>query len=134
MPWAAAFSYAAIAAVLLAFASGSAFAKNLCDRPEEAPQAMFDRLTKAEKLAETFRDKSYVAISDRATGTVWTFTIAGHPAHPSVVCRRPVPVGDRLELEMNVSCNAPEAACQKLLREFQDLNQRMIEAMKKQVK
>jgi hypothetical protein len=35
MPWAAAFSYAAIAAVLLAFASGSAFAKNLCDRPEE---------------------------------------------------------------------------------------------------
>ena len=35
-------------------------------RPTEQPQALFDRLTKTEKLKEDFRDKSYVAISDKA--------------------------------------------------------------------
>ena len=121
-------------ALLLVLASDAAAAKNLCDRAEEAPQALFERLTKSEQLPESFRDNNYVAVNDRATGTVWTFTVAGHPAHPSVVCRRPVPEGSGLTLEMNIQCNAPEAACQKLLRDFQDLNQRMIEAMKKQVK
>ena len=118
----------------LATAAGPGMAAELCGRPQEPPAAMFERLTKAEKLGESFRDKSYVAVNDAAKGTVWTFTVPGHPAHPSVVCRRPVQEGAQMRLEMNVQCNAAEAECQKLVQGFQELNQRMIREMEKQKK
>lgn len=113
---------------------GPASARDLCGRPTESPQAMFERLTKTEKLKEDFRDKSYVAISDKAKDTVWTFTVPGHPAHPSAVCRRPVQDGDQMRLEMNVRCDAVEAECQKLVKAFQELNQRMLQELRKQQK
>ena len=126
-------SSASLCLFLLAFA-GSACAKDLCGRPEESPDALFARLAEGEKLPETYRDESFVALNDAGAQTVWTFTIAGHPAHPSVVCRRPVQDGGKLSLEMHIRCTAREAACVKLVRSFQDLNQRMIEAMKEQRK
>ena len=123
-----------MACAALAGATGPAIAAELCGRPQETPEAMFERLTKTEKLGENFRDKSYVALNDAAKGTVWTFTVPGHPAHPSVVCRRPVQDGAQMRLEMNVQCNAPEAECQKLVRGFQELNQRMLRETEKQKK
>jgi hypothetical protein len=111
-----------------------ALAQDLCGRPAEQPQVLFGRLTKTEKLKEDFRDKSYVAISDKAKDTIWTFTVPGHPAHPSVVCRQPVQDGAELRLQMNVQCNAAEAECQKLVTAFQELNQRMLREMRKQQK
>ena len=109
-----------------------ALAQDLCGRPREEPQALFDRLTKTEQLKEDFRDKSYAAVSDKAKGTVWTFTVPGHPAHPSVVCRRPVQDGGEMRLETNIQCNAPEAECQQLVKAFQELNQRMMQEMRRQ--
>ena len=120
-----------LAAVVAAFV-GPATAQELCGRQSESPEALFDRLTKQEKLKEDFRDKSYVAISDKAKDTVWTFTVAGHPAHPSVVCRRPVQDGDNLRLDTNVRCNAAEAECEKLVKAFQELNHRMMQELKRQ--
>lgn len=111
-----------------------ALAQDLCGRPPEAPQALFERLTKTEKLKEVSRDKSYIALNDTATDTVWTFTVAGHPAHPTALCRRLVPDGNEMRLQMNVQCNASEAECRKLVDAFQDLNQRMIREIKKQQK
>ena len=116
----------------LALAATAALGQELCGRVQEQPQSLFDRLTKTEKLKEDFRDKSYVAISDKAKNTVWTFTAPGHPAHPTVVCRRPVQDGAEMRLQMNVQCNAPEAECQKLVQAFQELNQRMIQELRKQ--
>jgi hypothetical protein len=55
----------------LILSASLALAQELCGRPTEQPQALFDRLTKAEKLKEDFRDKSYVAISDKAKDTIW---------------------------------------------------------------
>lgn len=118
----------------LVLAPSAALTQELCGRPAEPPQALFDRLTKVEKLPENFRDKSYVAISDKAKDTVWTFTVAGHPAHPSAVCRRPVKDGNELRLEMNVQCNSTEAECQRLVKAFQELNQRMLQQLRKQQK
>ena len=109
-----------------------ALAQDLCGRPREEPQALLDRLTKSEGLKEDFRDKSYVAVSDKAKGTVWTFTVPGHPAHPSVVCRRPVQDGAELRLQTQVQCNAVEAECQKLVKAFQELNQRMLQELRRQ--
>jgi hypothetical protein len=113
------------------FSPAPAIAQELCGRPWEAPQALFDRLSKTEKLKEDFRDKSYAAIADKAKDTVWTFTVPGHPAHPSVVCRRPVEDGGEMRLEMQARCDAAEAECQKLVAGFQELNQRMLRELRR---
>jgi hypothetical protein len=124
---------AILAAVGLASFSLLAAAQDLCGRPREAPSAVYDRL-KSEKLKESFRDKAYAAVNDEAKGVVWTFTVPGHPAHPSVVCRRIIKDGADMRLETQVQCNASEAECERLVKAFQELNHRMLQDMKKQQK
>jgi hypothetical protein len=108
--------------------------QDLCGRPREAPEAMFQRLTKTEKLAESFRDKGYVTINDAANGTIWTFTVAGHPAHPSAICREPVEEGGKLRIDMGVQCEASEEECERLVRAFEDLNRKMLKDSEKKAK
>jgi hypothetical protein len=122
---------AATVACTLAFAGAAALADELCGRPREAPEALLDRLTKVEKLEESFRDKAYVAFNDAVKGALWTFTLTGHPAHPSVVCRRPVEDAGKVRLEMSAQCNAAQAECEKLVRGFEDLNQQMLKELEK---
>lgn len=117
---------ASAALCALVLAGGAAFAEDLCGRPREAPGAVYQRLTKTEKLAESFRDKAYVTITDTAKGTLWTFTVAGHPAHPSVVCRQPFEDGDKLRIKMDLLCEAPEQECERLALAFEELNAKMI--------
>ncbi len=117
------------------FATGVAAQPNdLCGRPQEKAGALFERLTKSEKLPEIHRDKAYVALFDKARETTWTFTVAGHPAHPSAVCRQVVKDGDRLRIDTNIACSAAEAECEKLANAFEELNQRMLQDLEKQQK
>ena len=120
--------------LLVAGVVSPARADDLCGRPMEAPDALFERLAKTEKLPEIHRDKGYVALYDKARDTTWTFTLAGHPAHPSAVCRHPVQEGERLRIEMSVSCRAAEAECERLVNGFEELNQRMLQDLEKQKK
>src|SRR5262245_55651597 len=119
---------------LLALAASGAAADDLCGRPQEQLGPLFERLSKTEKLPEIHRDKAYIALHDKARDTTWTFTVAGHPAHPSAVCRRAVQDGDRLRIEMGISCGASEAECEKLVDAFEQMNQRMIQDLEKQQK
>ncbi len=123
----------ALTAVICATALATpARAADLCGRPGGRPTEVFDRLTKVEKLPELSRDNSYIALRDAPNLITWTFTVPGHPAHPSVVCRRIVQEsGGRLSLDTQIACDAPEAACLKLKRDFDALNARMLEEMNK---
>jgi hypothetical protein len=125
-----------LAGALAAFAAGAAAqSDDLCGRPQQTAQALLESLSKAEKLPEIHRDKAYVVLNDQARDTIWTFTVAGHPAHPSAVCRHFIRDGDgRLRIEMGVACSAQEAECEKLVNAFQELNQRMIQDLEKQQK
>jgi len=120
----------------LALATGPSLAQqaDLCGRTRESSEALLQRLTKTEKLGESFRDKAYVTINDTANGVIWTFTVAGHPAHPSVVCREPVEDGGKLRIDMGVQCEAPEEQCEQLVRGFETLNQKMLKDAEKKAK
>jgi len=119
-------------ACALGLASPPAMARDdLCGRPRETPETLLQRLTKAEKLGESFRDKAYVTVNDASKGTIWTFTVAGHPAHPSVVCRQPVEDGGKLRIEMGVQCDASEDECERLVRGFEALNEKMLKEVGK---
>jgi hypothetical protein len=71
--------------------------------------------------------QGWIIVEDRETLTLWSFTPSGHYAHPSVVKGTLQQVGDQqpIRIRMDVMCNADKASCDRLVREFQELNERM---------
>jgi hypothetical protein len=96
----------------------------LCGGPGGAPVDVQARVVAAQ-VPEVFRDKEFVAYQDKDTFTMWTFTLPGHPAHPTVVCRRPVRSGDSITLQMDIVCKAAEKPCADLGQQFKELNAQM---------
>lgn len=96
-----------------------------CSLASGDPTALFKQLTEVDKLPEVHRDASYVALQDKESWAMWTFTREGMPAHPAVVCRRPVKNGEQITLEMVFGCKGEEKACAQLEQDFKELNARM---------
>ena len=80
-------------------------------------------------MKQVFRDSTYIAFQDNATFAMWTFTVDGNPAHPSVVCRAPYQAGNEIRLDMVISCGGAADACQRMEQEFNALNAQMQAAM-----
>lgn len=72
----------------------------------------------------------WMIAEERSSAILWSFTPSGHPAHPSVVKRQLVNEDGQLNLKMSISCRAVKMVCDALVRDFNDLNQRMIEAIR----
>jgi hypothetical protein len=64
-------------------------------------------------------------IASEAESVVWSFTPTGHYAHPAVVRREVVVRDGNVAVETRALCQAEKAACDMLIREFQELNERM---------
>ena len=73
----------------------------------------------------------WTIIDEKATMSVWSFTPPEHPAHPAAVRRTVVQEGNDVFIHMNVLCEAEKRACDKLVAEFQELNDRMRETLRK---
>lgn len=117
---AACFLLAAMAGVPSAHA-----ADKLCGEPGGAPAEVQERVSKAENVKEIFRDASFVAFQNQKDFTTWTFALPTNPAQPAVVCRKPVRDGDNMVLQMDIVCEGPKIYCDKLKRDFEELNARM---------
>jgi hypothetical protein len=99
---------------------------DLCGKARTTPEALYKALTEDSKLREMARSEVYVALEDGRDGTLWTFTLPAHPAHPAVVCRRIVERRGILEIPTAIECKGAEAACTKLRSDFDALNERII--------
>ena len=75
----------------------------------------------------------WTIVDDRATGTLWSFTPPNHPAHPAAVKRTVVERAGEVFVEMSALCQASKVACDKLIAEFRDLNEAMVQAMRRKV-
>ncbi len=67
----------------------------------------------------------WTIVDDRSASTIWSFTPPGHPAHPAAVKRTVVPRDGAMFVQMNALCQADKAACDRLIEEFKQLNERM---------
>jgi hypothetical protein len=97
----------------------------------------FDSVAAAQKALEA-RDgdgtvvthaDGWTVINEPLAAAQWSFTPAGYYAHPAVV-RRTIqrsPDG-AVSVETTSLCEAPEAACSKLLAEFAAMNDRISQA------
>ena len=63
--------------------------------------------------------------------TLWSFTPPGHPAHPAAIKRTLVEKDGAWHVEMNALCQADKTACDKLMAEFQALNEKMRESIER---
>jgi hypothetical protein len=78
------------------------------------------------------RQGGFITATDRANATLWTFTTAGHPAHPAGVRRQIVERRGTIDVDTSIVCNGPQSACDQLAEEFRRLNARMIEDLRRQ--
>ena len=59
------------------------------------------------------------------TNVIWSFAPEGHPAYPALVRRAVVSHDGSVFVKMDVKCHASKSACDKLVREFIQLNENM---------
>jgi hypothetical protein len=86
------------------------------------------------KISVTQPD-AWTIISEQQGSVVWSFTSASHPAHPAVV-RRSLVVGEDgvARIEMAVLCQAEKAPCDRLTKDFRDINERSMRALRERMK
>lgn len=116
----------------LGFGAGNVSAETTspCERANTDPVELQAALRDTDKLPEVFRDDNYVALQDKSTWAMWTFTLPSHAAHPAVVCRRPVQEGDSITLDMVINCKGEPKACAQLDIDFRKLNATMAQEMR----
>jgi hypothetical protein len=86
---------------------------------------------RAKSGANVSTQAGWTVIEDRAALTVWSFTPAGHPAHPAAVRRTITQEGDKIFVKMSALCEAPKPACDVLVSEFQDLAKKMQDSLQR---
>jgi hypothetical protein len=69
----------------------------------------------------------WTVIDDPSEQTIWSFTPPGHPAYPAAVRRQIVKGDTGISLKMNILCQAAKQPCDKLVADFQELNNKMRE-------
>ena len=104
-----------------------AAAQQFCGEPTGKAEELITRYTTQKGLKETYKSVDYLAYSDdeKNPTVVYTITVKGHAAHPSIVCRKQVKQGETLTLVMEIVCDGGEEACKKLRNDFNVLNAQM---------
>jgi hypothetical protein len=121
----------ALGLLALASAGRTAADDDLCGEARREPQALYEHLAKDSRLREMGRDERYVGLENGQDGTLWSFTLPAHPAHPAAVCRRVMERRGRIEVPTTIVCKGPDAECKKLESDFDALNARIIEDLYK---
>lgn len=83
---------------------------------------------------QIYQQRDWTLVKDQESENVyslWSFTPEGHPAHPAVVKRTSFKKDGAVYLEMKVLCGATKESCDTLVREFQELNERIKEDMRR---
>lgn len=81
-----------------------------------------DALAEREGAVATTDASGWTVVSEDRTQTLWSFAPDAHPAHPAVVRRQLVHRDGVLYIEMEVLCEGPKPACNRLEVEFEALN------------
>ena len=69
-------------------------------------------------------EDGWLVIEDMSDKSVWSFTPTGHPAHPAVVKRYVYEQDGSVMLGMNALCQAGKSECDRLIRQFQEMNRK----------
>lgn len=85
---------------------------------------------RAKTDVEVIVDHGWTIATDHREKTIWSFAPNGHPAFPAAVKRTLVERDGTLFVRMAVLCEASKTACDRLVVEFNELNERMRASMR----
>lgn len=71
----------------------------------------------------------WTIVHDDPVNTIWSFTPPTHPAHPAVVKRAAVSRDGEVQIQMTGLCQASKTACDKLMKEFEELNEGIAQSL-----
>lgn len=63
---------------------------------------------------------------ENSNTVLWSFTPDSHPAHPAAVKRTVLEKNQSIYIQMKALCQAKKTACDKLMQEFEELNQNIM--------
>lgn len=113
-------------------ACGLASAQALPEQPADigypTPAAALAALRAKPGVVITERPGWTVA-EDQSEKAIWTIAEPGNPAYPAAVKRYLSSVGGSMHLEMRVLCSASKEACDNMVRQFQQLNSSVVNAV-----
>lgn len=66
-----------------------------------------------------------IGIDTPGEHSLWSFTPAGHPAHPAVVKRTVYEENGSVMMKTNALCQAQKSACDQLMAEFAELQRKI---------
>jgi hypothetical protein len=97
---------------------------------------LFTRYSSDKKLTEIYKSVDYIAYADNkdVPTVMYTFTVKGHPAHPTAVCRKQSKEGDNIVLKMEIVCDAGKESCDALRNDFNVMNAKMQAAIDTKIK
>jgi hypothetical protein len=89
-----------------------------------APDELLSKL-RSDGETQIREEKDWIVASSEKLRTIWSFPPKGHPAYPSYVKREVVEKGGALYMETSVRCGAAKPQCDKLVKDFIELNARV---------
>ncbi len=104
-----------------------AAAQAFCGDATAKAEELIARYSGDAKLKQVYKSADFLAFADddKNATVMYTFTVAGHAAHPAAVCRRIVKEGDAAIIKMEVVCDGAAEACDKLRNDFNVLIAKM---------
>jgi hypothetical protein len=75
-------------------------------------------------------DHGWIIAEDSRHYTYWSFPPAGDPAYPSAVRRVAVKEGTEISMHTDVLCESTQSACDKLVKDFNKLDERVRDSIK----
>ncbi|WP_315787123.1 MULTISPECIES: hypothetical protein [unclassified Bradyrhizobium] len=73
----------------------------------------------------------WTIFEDADARAVWSFPPQDHAAYPTAVRRRMVQKGDEVVIDMDVRCEAAKPACDAVVAEFERLNDKVRQELKR---
>ena len=119
-----------LAFILCSCAGGGAYPRSQSGVGYPSAEAALADL-KTKPGVEVREEIGWTVATDRASYTVWSFAPAWHPAHPAVVKRTAVERDGAVYVETKVLCQASKQACDALVEDFKQLNERARQSMQR---
>ena len=116
--------------LILFVALASAQAQGPAPRKKSVAETRLELIATPGTVTKQQQDGWFV-VEDRANRAVWSFVPNNHDAYPAVVKRSVVTRADGNYIDMDVICEAPKAACDRLVEDFKALNAETIKGLQK---
>ncbi|MFA5967874.1 MAG: hypothetical protein WC816_01275 [Sphingomonas sp.] len=100
---------------------------NICGIEAPSSTALYEKILALKDAKPIEQIDDYLTLGEDQAKRIWTLVINKHPAAPAVICRTVTDKqGGGSTIRMEVSCFASRDACDKLVRDFVEHDNKIV--------